>query len=139
MSNNIPTEVTHLIGERIEVCASEMVDRHFLDNLVVRVDHDFRNDAYIIHAAASVAAFGELQTTETFYFHADWLEMLRDRVRERWPWLGRVVREGKKLSETRKMKTFKAACPHVGDGYKGRQGCVEWVYGQAGDSNESRD
>lgn len=123
-----PMKVKKLTGKitSIESCTRLPVDLAGGMSYEVRRDGNLGQE--IIYTALMLVAFGETTTSVRFDFPASWKEMLRQRLRGRYPWLKRVIREPRMSPHWKDAKTFEKVCPHVGQGMMPtRDDCIEFV------------
>ena len=123
-----PMKVKRLTGRitSIESCTQLPID------LVGGMSYEVRRDGNlgkeIIYTALRLVAFGETTESVRFDFPATWVEMLREWLRGRYPWLKRVIREPRMSPHWKDVKKFEKVCPHVGQGMMPtREACLEWV------------
>lgn len=123
-----PMPVKRLTGKLIDIEAARVVPDDIIGAISYRMDRDEFRKEEVIRAAMKVAAFGETTTGVWFAFPETWKEMLRQRLRDRYPWLKRVIREPRMGRHCKAVRTFEKVCPHVGQGMMpSRDDCIEFV------------
>ncbi len=123
-----PMEANRVTGKLIDIQAARVVPDDLIGAISYRMDRDEFRKEEVIRAMMKVAAFGETTTSVRFDFPASWKEMLRQRLRGRYPWLKRVIREPRMSPHWKDAKTFEKVCPHVGQGMMPtRDDCIEFV------------
>lgn len=119
--------VKKLTGKMIDIEACSRLPIDLVGGMSYEVRRDGNLGQEIIYTALQLAAFGETMTTVRFDFPKTWQEMLRQRLRGRYPWLKRFVRAPRMSPHWKDVKMFENVCPHVGQGKMPHQDdCIEF-------------
>ena len=123
-----PMKVKVLTGKMVDIEYATQLPIDLVGGMSYEVRRDGNLGKEIIYTALKLAAFGETTTSVRFDFPKSWKEMLRQRLRGRWPWLKRVIRDPLMSHHWKEAKTFEKVCPHVGQGMRpSRDDCIEFL------------
>ena len=123
-----PMTVRQVKGRKIDIEWRKLLPDDLMASLSYGLDRDKIRQAEIVHAVMKVVAFGETTTSVRFDFPECWKDMLRQRLRGKYPWLKRFIREPRMSPHWKEAKTFEKVCPHVGQGMMpSREDCIEFV------------
>ena len=117
-----------LTGKLVDIEASHIIPKDIVQAITWRTARPGELGEVVLRASMKVAAFGEMKTDVRFSFPASWQEMLRQRLKQRWPRMCRFVRDPTMRNHWKDAKTFERVCPHLAQGRMPSQGdCIEFV------------